>query len=550
VRVHLAVAVGAEIDRDDAHLASGCPIRLALRPGGPDILGRRTAAEPAVAARLHAHRVQGAADSLLVDGRVARGCEHVIEHHLAEGAPAFGNEGTRPAKGVRFVVTVESIVRGQQVVGGGGIGLIPVTVDGAHHRCEPNGVDHPVRVIGGGVAGTFGPHGLTGGSTTLGLLLGPWNRRGRDGSARGRDKEVQKRAARRKRRIARVRRRTRARVGVITRKLGVHEHVRRIVRAGRRARSRDDASLIAATVDRIRAARGPIVVGPWIEEVGFEILYWVPFLRWLALHHDLDTSQWIVASRGGTRCWYGELAAGGYADALSVLSPQEFRAANEERWREVGSQKQRYESDVEERLLDRLQSSGAIPADYELLGPSSMYRPFWRSWTEAAPGNLVERSTLYTALPPPPLPEGLELPDEFIVVKWYFRPSLPNTPQNRVRIREITQELAERTPVVLLHENPRLDDHEEVDLSPVPGLRAALRGVPPERNLEVQSAIIARAKGYVGTYGGLGYVPMVYGVPSRLYASDTDQLSASHVRTGIEVAARLRVAHSLEDLLA
>jgi hypothetical protein len=370
-----------------------------------------------------------------------------------------------------------------------------------------------------------------------------------DLTRRGRDKEARKRAARRKRKVARLRRRTRARVGAITHKLGIHEQVRRIVRAGPlRARRPDGSALIAATADRLRAARGPIVIGPWIEEVGFEILYWVPFLRWLSRHHELDTSRWIVVSRGGTRCWYGELAAGGYADALSVLSPEEFRIANEERWREVGSQKQRFESDVEERLLDRLQSSGAIPEDYALLRPSSMYEPFWRPWTEAAPGNLVERCTQYTALPPPPLPEGLTLPDEFVAVKWYFRPSLPDTPMNRVRIREITERLAEHSPVVLLHDNPRLDDHEEVDLSAIPGVRAALRGVPPDRNLEVQSAIIARAKRYVGTYGGLGYVPSVYGVPSRLYASDMQHLSPVHVRTGVEVAARLGVAHSLFDL--
>jgi len=124
-----------------------------------------------------------------------------------------------------------------------------------------------------------------------------------------------------------------------------------------------------------------------------------------------------------------------------------------------------------------------------------MYGPFWRAWTAPAPGNVVQRSTLYTALRPPPLPEGLVLPDEFVAVKWYFRPSLPDTPKNRVRVREITEALAERTPGIFLHDNPRLDDHEEVDLSAIPGLRAMLGGVPPERNLEMQSAIIARAKG-------------------------------------------------------
>ena len=26
----------------------------------------------------------------------------------------------------------------------------------------------------------------------------------------------------------------------------------------------------------------PILVGPWLGEVGFELLYWIPFLRWFA----------------------------------------------------------------------------------------------------------------------------------------------------------------------------------------------------------------------------------------------------------------------------
>jgi hypothetical protein len=374
---------------------------------------------------------------------------------------------------------------------------------------------------------------------------------GLDRTARARARTTERRVARRRRKLARLRRRTRAKVGVVTRKLGIHEQVKRVVQARelrRRPASPDSSALIAATVERVRSAGRPVVVGPWIGEVGFEVLYWLPYLRWLTEHHRVDTSRWIVVSRGGTQSWYGDLAGGGYADALSVLSPDEFRTANEARWREVGSQKQRYDSDVEELLLDQLHAQGAIPEDYELLHPSSMYQAFWHHWKQSSPTTLVQRCTRYTALPPPPLPPGLELPDEFAAVKWYFRPSLPDTPANRTRLRDITSAVADRLPVVLLHENPSLDDHAEADLSDLPGVRAVLGDVPPERNLEVQAAIIARASEYVGTYGGLGYVPMTYGVPSRLYASDMAPLSAVHVRTGHFAAATLGVAHSLVDL--
>jgi hypothetical protein len=367
---------------------------------------------------------------------------------------------------------------------------------------------------------------------------------------RNRTAEARRKAARR-RRVARAGRKARAKVVALTHRLGIHPPVRRAVRAirsRRRTASIEPASPVAATVERLATARGPVVVGPLMEEVGFELLYWVPFLRWLARHHDLDTSRWIVVSRGGTRSWYADLAAGGYADVLDVWRPEELRAANEERWREVGSQKQRYESAVEDRLLAHLGEAGRLPATFEALHPSAMYETLWRLWKDPALEPEVRQRTRHVALPPPPLPDGLELPDDFVAVKWYFRPSLPDTPKNRARIREITRALAEGSPVVLLHGLPRLDDHPEADLDELPGVQAVLRDVAPARNLEVQSAIIARATAYVGTYGGMGYLPMVYGVPARLYASHRRHLKPVHIRAGIDAAAGLGVAHELLDL--
>jgi hypothetical protein len=42
----------------------------------------------------------------------------------------------------------------------------------------------------------------------------------------------------------------------------------------------------------------------------------------------------------------------------------------------------------------------------------------------------------------------------------------------------------------------------------------------PERNLEVQSAVIARADAFVGSYGGLSYLAPLFGVPSVAMYSD------------------------------
>ena len=62
-------------------------------------------------------------------------------------------------------------------------------------------------------------------------------------------------------------------------------------------------------LERLRKTSGPILVGPWISEVGFEVLYWAPFLNWATKAYGLDSRRLIVISRGGARLWYQHVGA-------------------------------------------------------------------------------------------------------------------------------------------------------------------------------------------------------------------------------------------------
>src|SRR5690242_8075598 len=87
---------------------------------------------------------------------------------------------------------------------------------------------------------------------------------------------------------------------------------KRGVRLARRAgRVREQAAALAdeLRVEREIAAvargRGPIIAGPWLSEVGFEVLYWIPFLRWFEDRYRVDRERVIAVSRGGVAGWYG-----------------------------------------------------------------------------------------------------------------------------------------------------------------------------------------------------------------------------------------------------
>ncbi len=47
----------------------------------------------------------------------------------------------------------------------------------------------------------------------------------------------------------------------------------------------------------------PLILGPWLSELGFEVLYWIPYLRHLLHHHPRD--RLYVITRGGAGNLYG-----------------------------------------------------------------------------------------------------------------------------------------------------------------------------------------------------------------------------------------------------
>lgn len=52
-----------------------------------------------------------------------------------------------------------------------------------------------------------------------------------------------------------------------------------------------------------------VVVGPWAGDAATEVLYWIPYLRWLAEHHAVPPERIVAVSNSGVPEWYQGLAA-------------------------------------------------------------------------------------------------------------------------------------------------------------------------------------------------------------------------------------------------
>jgi hypothetical protein len=285
------------------------------------------------------------------------------------------------------------------------------------------------------------------------------------------------------------------------------------------------------SLPRLRAlGRGdrPIVAGPFISEVGFEALYWIPMLRWLAAAYDIPPERITVFSRGGADSWYAGVA-GSYLDVFDYLTPEELRDWHERRIAATRSQKQMAVTEFDRDLVGL--AGDRVPDGAELLHPSLMYQLFRLFWNGRGGVRTVTKHTDWRELPDATGSyEGLaDLPEDFVAVKAYFSGCFPDTPENRAWLRELIERLARTGNVVLLSTGIDLDEHADFRADDGgSSIQTVEHLMTPRNNLDVQTAVTRRARALFTTYGGFAHLGPFLGVPTFGFAS-LDNFNASHL---------------------
>src|SRR5258708_3331331 len=99
---------------------------------------------------------------------------------------------------------------------------------------------------------------------------------------------------------------------------------------------------------QIARSKKPILIGLWRSEIGFETLYWLPWLTKWCETYQIDKERLIAVSRGGASAWYGvpqTVELYDYAPVASVRRAMLLDAA------QIGSVKQQRITRQEETLL-------------------------------------------------------------------------------------------------------------------------------------------------------------------------------------------------------
>ena len=283
------------------------------------------------------------------------------------------------------------------------------------------------------------------------------------------------------------------------------------------------ASDIEERLAALARDRRPIVLGPWLGEVGFELLYWIPFVRWFTTRFGVDRDRLVSVSRGGAAVWYRSFVGRSY-DALAFMSQDDFRRRNASRTECLGEQKQIASTPLDDEIVGFVREREG--RDLAVLHPSTMYRLFAPYWWGHQPMEWIQRYARFEPIRPIPL--DVALPPSYTAVKFYFNDCFRSTAENRSFADRTIRQLADEGPVISLSTGVTVDDHDpcEPDVAAMHHIRHLLA---PETNLAVQSAIVAGARRFVGTYGGFAYLAPLCGVPAVTYFSEPGSYSTRHL---------------------
>jgi hypothetical protein len=279
-------------------------------------------------------------------------------------------------------------------------------------------------------------------------------------------------------------------------------------RAGERVSPRLRRLAVLAYFRRLALDSKPILVGPWRSELGFESMYFLPFLRWAIKAAGIQPERLLVVTRGGAGVLYGLPSV----DLYRLRSVDYVRQENGYDSARTGLQKQvlrtAWDNDV---LKEAAALTFGRGQKFHVLHPSWMYWALSPFWEQQRGTNYLASMTDYELLPKPAKPA--ELPESYVAMKWYARHTFPYPhPETQDLVAKVAGAIAARTPVVLLTSGIKADDHTDIVVKG-PNI-TLLPEVSPDQNLALQLSVMAHATACVGVYGGMMQTALRMGVPS------------------------------------
>lgn len=278
-------------------------------------------------------------------------------------------------------------------------------------------------------------------------------------------------------------------------------------------------------IKEIKNSNAPIVIGPFLMELGFELLYWIPFVTKLLAEIETKEKPIYVLGRGGSQNWY-PIQDKVCIEVFDFWSESEFNSSASMRYKSFGNQKQIAPHFSEEILLENFSQLYGLKS-FQVLHPSLMVLLLEFYWDSRYPVKWLTHFCDFEKVQKE-FVRSKNVKQFEVGFKFYSRESLESTNGFACCVRAFKSKFK---PGKSLHFLPQLniDEHtpfvEFIDSSDVicePGIR---------NNLFVQSIELAKCKAFMGTYGGFAYLAQYLGVPTAAWEENPRLNRSAHYVT-------------------
>lgn len=283
----------------------------------------------------------------------------------------------------------------------------------------------------------------------------------------------------------------------------------------------------------------PVLAGPWRGEVGFEFLYWEPFLSNL----DINRKRLIPVTRAGAGLMY---PAEKTLELFSMRQPRDVRLENYYYSLKAGELKQTRVTAWDAQVMRDAATTLGLGRRYHVLHPCWMFavtRPFLDG--NAGVNQTASRHLRYYKWGPVNFNGAWPLPEEYVAVRFYDRSTLPLGTDTLNMAQGMVKNISKRIPVVLLHTPQEADEHIDYPMKDLIGERVInLRdkvNMTADNNLSVLMTVLSRARAFVGTYGGLAQLALRFGVPSISFYAEFKDTAMAHRMLSESLATNMKV---------
>ena len=271
---------------------------------------------------------------------------------------------------------------------------------------------------------------------------------------------------------------------------------------------------VRTALEEIREGTAPVFVGPWNDSTAHELLFWLPFVRWVAATYGLPPERLFVISAGRVGDWYAPCAQR-YLDSRTLFSPAEL-----EHWKHRSVPQSEYDAkqavmpSFDAEIVERAARAFDI-SEYQVLHPSCLFRVLARLHKDRAEARLTE--VLRHARLAPSAHASIEgLPRAFVAMSVAFTNALPRSDENRAFLTELVSQVAAERDVVIV-------DGTVPEDVPLPSSTRVHRlgafGADPNA-VEIQASVLARAETFVGSHGDLAILAAAHGTAVVSYQSE------------------------------